>query len=198
MPPVHYLPHELSPILKVLGDRVVEVVGMSSDTPSRRCPALDLPDVQVALMKTAGGAVLRLAVIFQMPMPPGSHTHWYHLRGTRGYVESPRAGFDRFRTWIDGEQMQDAAQVDWATSPLGGPAAARASGHGGLDYYPHAHFRDAILHGTPPDIDVYQAVETAAPAILAADSADAGSVPMRVPDFRPGPERAAGEGPKGA
>ena len=33
-PPIHYLPHELSPLLKVLDDRVVEVVAMGTRSPA--------------------------------------------------------------------------------------------------------------------------------------------------------------------
>jgi hypothetical protein len=47
----------------------------------------------------------------------------------------------------------------------------------------------------PLEFDVYRAMDTAAPAILAAESIDRGSVPLRVPDFRPGPHRAAGRPP---
>jgi hypothetical protein len=62
----------------------------------------------------------------------------------------------------------------------------------------HHHFREAVLRGAPLDIDVYQAMDTAAPAILAADSIDQGSKLLRVPDFRPGPKRKRGEMPAGA
>ena len=40
-------------------------------------------------------------------------------------------------------------------------------------------------------VDVYQAVETAAPAILAAQSAEQGGVLLEVPDFRPPGDRKA-------
>ena len=38
MPPIHYLPHELSPMLKVLDDRVTEVTAMSTGSPSHAHP----------------------------------------------------------------------------------------------------------------------------------------------------------------
>ena len=47
-----------------------------------------------------------------------------------------------------------------------------------------------------PEIDVYTAMDTAAPAILAADSIEQGSIPFDVPDFRPGPTRKSGETPE--
>ena len=75
MPPIHYLPHELSPMLKVLDDRVVEVTAMSTTAPSRAHPEIGQPDIQVALMKTAKGALLRLATGFTQPV---SHPRGHH------------------------------------------------------------------------------------------------------------------------
>ena len=91
--------------------------------------------------------------------------------------------------------MHDLADVDWRYERLDAPAAARGSGHGGSDYYPHIAFRDAVLGSRPPEFDVYQAMDTAAPAILAADSIAQGSKLLPVPDFRPGPARAAAAPP---
>ena len=81
MPPIHYLPHELSPMLKVLDDRVVEVTAMSTDAPSRSHPEIGQPDIQVALMKTEKGALLRMATGFTQPVPHRGH-HWYQVIGT--------------------------------------------------------------------------------------------------------------------
>jgi hypothetical protein len=97
--------------------------------------------------------------------------------------------------WLADRQMHDLADVDWRYERVDAPAEARGSGHGGADYYVHAAFRDAVLGSRPLDFDVYQAMETAAPAILAADSIAQGSRPLAVPDFRPGPARAAGQAP---
>src|SRR5262249_37137541 len=78
MPPIHYLPHELSPMLKVLDDRVVEVVAMSTQSPSRAHPEITQPDMQIALMKTVKGAILRMGVSFAQPHPPDNY-HWYQI-----------------------------------------------------------------------------------------------------------------------
>ena len=55
---------------------------------------------------------------------------------------------------------------------------------GGADYYPMVHFMDAILNDKTPLMDVYLAVETAAPAIAAAESANKGGIQIEIPDFR--------------
>jgi predicted dehydrogenase len=183
MPPIHYLPHELSPLLKVLDDRVVEVVGMSTDQPSKANPDVAQPDLQVALMRTAKGAVMRLAASFANPHPDGNW-HWYQVIGTNGRVEWNRGLRDKPRMWLADGQMHDLAEVDWRYERTDAPREARGSGHGDADFYTHVAFRDAVLGGRQPAFDVYRAMDTAAPAILAAESIAQGSVPLAVPNFQ--------------
>jgi predicted dehydrogenase len=197
MPPIHYLPHELSPMLKVLDDRVTEVVAMSTGSPSYAHPEIAQPDMQMALMKTERGAILRLAKSSAQPHPERNY-HWYQVLGTRGRVEWKRADRDRPKLWLADGQMHDLAAVDWRYERADAPPEARSSGHGDADYYVHVAFRDAVLAGRPAELDVYGAMDTAAPAILAAASIARGGVPLAVPDFRPGPGRPAGTPPGAA
>lgn len=194
MPAIHYLPHDLSPILKILDDRVVEVVGMATRPQSYRHPQVALSDMQVALMKTEKDCVLRLGVSFLQPGPPGDD-HWLRLKGTKGILQKGFTPHERPKMWLDEAQMFGFAEVDWRYQRTDAPAAAAGSGHNDCDYYAQASFRDAVLNGTKPELDVYGAIDTAAPAILAADSIDQGSKPLPVPDFRPTESRAAGEMP---
>ena len=195
MPPIHYLPHELSPMLKVLEDRVVEVTAMSTRNPSYSHPEIGQPDMQVALMKTEKDALLRMATSFTQPVPSHDH-HWYQIIATRGRLEWRRSMQDKPKMWIAGAEMHDFALMDWRYERLDAPAGARGSGHGDADYYVHAAFRDAVLGVRPLEFDVYRAIETAAPAILAAESIDKGSKLMRVPDFRPSKQRPRGKMPR--
>ena len=196
-PPIHYLPHTLSPLLKVLDDRVVEVTAMSTAAPSYSHPEINRPDMQVGLMKTEKDAILRVATGFTQPVPHDRGHHWYQIMGTRGCLEWKRSGRDLPKMWLADSQMHDMAEVDWRPEREDAPDEARGSGHSDADYYVHATFRDAVLDGRPPEFDVYRAIETAAPAILAKDSIDGGSRLERVPDFRPGPARPAGQMPAG-
>jgi predicted dehydrogenase len=194
MQPIHYLPHELSPMLKVLGDRVVEVVAMSTAEQSYVDPVIKQANMQVALMKTAKDTILRVAASFSQPHPEGEW-HWYQLCGTAGRVEWRRAPWDQPKVWFAGAAEAELAPADWTVERKDAPDAARGSGHSDADYYPHAAFRDAVLYGKPHELDVYAAMETAAPAIVAAMSIAAGSTPLTVPDFRPSPSRPAGTPP---
>jgi len=194
MPPIHYLPHELSPMLKVLDDRVVEVTAMSTRSPSYAHPQLKSPDFQVALMKTEKDAILRLATSFTQLK--GRSGHWYQLVGTHGCLEWKRTERDRPKMWLADSQMHDLAEVDWRYERTDAPAEARGTGHGDADYYPQLAFRDAVLGIRPLEFDVYKAMDTAAPAILAAESIAQGTRLLPVPDFRPGEKRAISEMPK--
>jgi hypothetical protein len=97
--------------------------------------------------------------------------------------------------WQAGTQMHDLATVDWRYERTEAPPEAVGSGHGDADYYVHAAFRDAVLGRTPLPFDVYRAMDTAAPAIAAAQSISLGSTLLRVPDFRPSATRPAGQLP---
>jgi predicted dehydrogenase len=184
MPPIHYLPHELSPMLKVLDDRVTEVVGMSTRPQSYAHPTLAQPDMQVALMKTEKDTILRMAASFTQPHPHGEW-HWYHLSGTGGRVEWRRAAQDHPKLWLASDPDAGLRDMDWGYERPDAPDEAVGSGHGDADYYVHASFRDAVRGVTDPELSVYQAMDTAAPAILAAESIRLGGQPQQVPDFRP-------------
>jgi len=138
---------------------------------------------------------LRMAASFAQPHPPRNN-HWYQIVGTRGCVEWRRSTRDLPKTWLADSQMDDKADADWRYERADAPAEARGSGHGDADHYVHAAFRDAVLGVKPLEFDVYKAIDTAAPAILAADSIAQRSRLMRVPDFRPNQARAAGQMPE--
>jgi predicted dehydrogenase len=196
MPPIHYLPHDLGPMLKVLDDRVVEVVGMSTDSPSDAHPELAGPDMQIALMKTEKGALMRMGASFSSPHPPKDY-HWQQVIGTKGSVEWKRTGSDMPKMWLADGQMIDKVDVDWKFERADAPDEAKGSGHADMDYYVHAAFRDAVFGKRELEYDVYKAMETSAPPVLASESISQDGKKLRVPSFLPGPERAKGELPKG-
>lgn len=203
-----YAVHSLGPLLRVLDDRVVRVTCMATPRPSRFLRQtvgedVPLPDLEVAMMQTAGGAILRLMVGFVSPYPGPEPHHWYHLLGTRGEVETGRrrhpgnaiSGTGSLR-WLDEDGSNGRAETEWEYSPYD-PTALRAaqSGHGGLDFFPCHDFVESIVHGRSPTIDVYRAAELTAPAIIAGLSEEQGAAPLPVPDFRPGAGRDPGQIP---
>jgi hypothetical protein len=147
--PIHYLPHELSPILMVLDDRVVKVTAMGTDLPSYAHPEINKSDIQVALMKTEKDTVLRMLCGFTQPLPPNKDHHHYQIIGTRGSLETGRSSRERAKFWFADSQMHDMADVDWSRARTDASPEVLASGHHGTDYYVHTAFRDAVLGVRP-------------------------------------------------
>ena len=195
MDPIHYLPHELSPVLMVLNDRVTRVTAMSTRKTSYSHPEIRRADMQLALMKTEKDAILRMACGYTQPLPPLRDHHHYQILGTGGSVETGRTSRDKPKMWLANSQMHDMAEVDWRHQQADASPEALESGHRGTDYYVHEAFREAVLGNKPLEFDLYKAIDTAAPAILAVESIDRGSEPLDVPDFRPGESRTKGQMP---
>ena len=147
-------------------------------------------------MHTEKDVVMRLAVGFSTPNS-NEYCHWQHIKCTDGEVEGPRTINDKHKLFIPKWQMKTPLDMDWGHLRLDAPPVAEESGHGGMDFYAFATFADTVLHNVPLVFDVYKAVETAAPAILAAESIEKDNIPIDVPDFRPGPNRKPGEMPEG-
>jgi predicted dehydrogenase len=193
--PIWYNPHSLGPLLRILDERIVRVTCMSAPRPSAFLPEVPLPDVEVALLQTDGDTILRVTTGFVAPTP--RPWLWYHLLGTRGEVETSRqtdidgAVGDDGLVWLADRFMPTRTPIRWGyTDAQRGVAQAAASSHGGLDYYPIADFVESILDDRSPVVDVYRAAEIAAAGVVAGMSAEQGSVPLAVPNFRPGADRA--------
>lgn len=197
VPTITYLPHELSPLLHMLDDRVVRVTGMSVRNKSYRYENLERADIQVALMHTEKDVIMRLGVSHSTPsIPRGElHSHWHHIKGTEGVLEWMRSNNDSGKLWVDNWHIDNPIEVPWSLKRTDAPSEAKGSGHGDADYYVFAVFADALLRGIKPEFDVYKAVESAAPAILAAESIEDNNNPRDIPDFRLGINRKPGEMP---
>jgi len=208
--PILYAPHELSPLLKILDDRIVRVSCFSTRTESYRFEetpfegqhqAVTIPDFQAVLMHTEKDTIIRFAAGFSAPV---SENHWYHLLGTKGEIETRRGKDESGYEYVfdkpvvnNSDYRMPRTATDWTFSEDSPERRLAAkTGHGGLDFWPVYDFAQVLLgRRERPDIDVYQAVETAAPAILAVESLKDGGALREIPDFRPGPARKAGEDP---
>lgn len=184
--PIFYMPHELSPLLSIADDHVVRVSCMGTRPRSYYDEAVSREnrDMELAVMQTAQDTLIRLAAGFTSPHPhrKDSGCHWHHVTGTRADVEWSRTETDYPKCWTveDGWLEGDL----WPYSDPDAEEIARTASHGGLDYYPIDRFVRAWLEGGQPPLDVYRAVDTAAPAVLAARSCELGGVMLEVPDFR--------------
>ncbi len=190
--PIHYLPHELSPFLHILDDRVVRVVGMATKIPSYRYNWFPQSDIEVAIMHTEKDTILRFLAGFTVETLPGSE-HCNRMIGTKGWVEQPRTKSEKGKMWLSEYYFSDVLDVEWEyTNYWEFPEFASITGHGGLDYYPIADMVQSIIHDKDVEMDVYRAADTATPAILAGVSIENGSIPIQVPDFRPSEKKKTG------
>lgn len=183
--PILYMPHELSPLLSITGGRIEKVSCFGTRRGSYAEPYFDAVDLQTALMYNTNDTIFSLRAGFTSPHGPKNdlYAHWYQIKGSKATAETSRSTLDTMKLYRP-ETGWEAR--DWGTEDPELPEAFRKLniGHGGADLHPMIYFVDAILNDTTPPMDVYKAVETAAPAIKAAESARKGGILLDVPDFR--------------
>jgi predicted dehydrogenase len=142
-------------------------------------------DVNVSLIKTAKGRVIRLEHDITSPRP---YSRINMIQGTKGIFEDfpPRVyveGREANHRWgtIDSYKREHEHEL-WRR--LG--EKARSGGHGGMDYIMAARLVQCMREGLPPDFDVYDAAAWSAPGPLSEQSVSKGSAPVRIPDFTRG------------
>jgi predicted dehydrogenase len=200
-PPILYIPHPLGPLLYTLGnDRAVTVSAMSSGSFMASELRDGAPDMQVAILKTAGGALLRCTVAYAVERE-SPLTNWQSVYGTEGAIEwkraewdTPKAWFKDLHGWQRGAGRPDMVPIDW--SVLSGdeaPPEARGFGEWGdpdpasrydADWFVVHHILQAILNDTTPPIDVHRAMDYSVPGICANVSAERGGDAVEIPDLR--------------
>ena len=182
--PILYLPHELSPLLSITGGRIDTVSCLGSKKGDSYTKGFDVRDLECALMHNTNGAIFSIRAGFCAPYgrKADTYAHWYQIKGTERSVEWARSELDTPKMYTLDKGWE--TRSDWHCADDEAPEIMKHSLHGGADGYPVFYFIDAIQKGTTPPMDVYKAVETAAPAILAAESANRGGITLTVPDFR--------------
>jgi len=190
---VTYPTHSLGPVLRWMpGDRVVSVCCAGSGH-HYRDPRGDLyenEDSCVMLCKLQSGGLAKIRVDMLSNRPHAMNCHV--LQGTQGAYESPRAPGERHRIWLrsrcpDANEWLDLETLEGEFLPAAwrerGELAAQA-GHGGGDLIALAAFADAILAGTPPDIDIHAALDMTLPGLISQQSIAEGGRWIAVPDSR--------------
>ncbi|MBQ8752074.1 MAG: Gfo/Idh/MocA family oxidoreductase [Clostridia bacterium] len=181
--PIFYMPHELSPLLSITGGRIEKVSCIGTRRGSYAEPHFPYTDLQTALMYNSNDAIFSLRAGFSAPYGPKNDigAHWYQIKGSKATAETCRSTLDTMKLYRAGGEWET---VNWGTEDPTQPEHVRQSAHGGADFFPIMHFIDAIINDKTPPMDVYKAVECAAPAIKAAESARKGGILLEVPDFR--------------
>lgn len=177
-----YPTHGLGPMAQLLGlhrtDRMETLVSLTSRTGGDGAAR-----VNSTLIRTRRGATMLLQLDVTTPRP---YSRMQTVCGTRGFVQkypvpcvqtlgAPPATGDAALRLMDAYATSEAARV-W-----------KASKAAGMDN-PMNHAMDTRLvyclrNGLPLDMDVYDAAEWSCVAELTRRSAEAGGVPVAVPDF---------------
>lgn len=185
-PPLHYCSHSIGPILEILDDRIVRATGAGRSKTIIPAGGDGCIDMQVALFETAKGATIKLLRSSVAPRNPG-FAHFYSLYGSKGQMESGRAGYDS-DGWIYLEGREEyangAKSLSCETIDPDAPEEATKGGHGTSEYYLIRDFIDALNRGTTPPIDVFRAMEYTLPGIVAHQAVEKGGVWLDVPQVR--------------
>jgi predicted dehydrogenase len=190
-------------------DRLVEVVCFTTPDRARRRYALDRfgpehpaaqpgffqrGDSASTLIRTEKASVAYVRVDTSSPRPHNM-TH-YVLQGTEAAYLAPRQPREDPLIWIRGRSPGEAiGKEEWQSLwDFAGDyehprwrergEVARGAGHGGGDFFIIEDFVSAIVDGTPPAIDVYDAVTWSSIYPLSLASVRDGGRPQAIPDFR--------------
>lgn len=192
-------------------DRLAEIVCFTTPSEARTRYALELlgPDHPTAapgffragdssstLVRTANGKVAHIRVDSASPRPHNM-TH-YVLQGMNAAFLSARHAKEDPLIWIHGRSPgEQIGKEEWESlyqyaDEFEHPRwrergeVARDSGHGGGDFLVVEDFVRAVVGGTPPPIDVYDAATWSSVFPLSAESVRRGGKPVELPDFRRG------------
>ena len=181
MPPIQYCTHSLGPLLAWTGDRVVSVIGQH--TGSHCDPEFGSLDLELALCRTARGALYKVLCGFSLHSEPGRH--YYCVYGTKGMLESGRTNDSPDRGYLAGhpETVGPAPNVV-PPAQREAPEYASVGGHGTSEWFMIDAWLRSVIDGTPPPIDVHAGLDMTLPGLYAHQSAQQGGVALDVPDSR--------------
>ncbi|WP_127493787.1 Gfo/Idh/MocA family protein [Paenibacillus glycanilyticus] len=191
-----YPTHSLGPVMQWFGgDRIrsVSCFGSGWHTDKR----FRQEDTSITLCQMESGKLIKLRVDCISKRP--HNMNYYTLQGTKGCYEAPRGLGDTHKIWLDSMGDPEDREQWRPLSDYGEylperyknvTEEQRAAGHWGGDYFIIEDFVTAIKGLRKPVIDVYDACEWTAVAILSELSVMNGGRTMDMPDFRNSKSRA--------
>lgn len=207
----NYPTHELGPIAKLLGinrgNRILTVSSFASKaaglreyiatredaTEEMRNADFRQGDIVTTVLTCANGETVLLRLDTTLPR---SYDREFTVRGTKGmYTQTINA------VYLDGEP-ECWEHADYAAGNIHNAKGYEAdylpslwkditpeqkkAGHGGMDWFCHKAFTDALKNGAPMPIDVYDSAVWQAVAVLSERSITEGGAPQAMPDFTGG------------
>jgi len=144
-------------------------------------------DANISLIQTAKGKLIEIRLDTVSARPTVSTTH-YLLQGTKGAYRDSEG---QKGIWLEGTHKENA-WGDWTPYEdrfehriwREEQAQAKASGHGGADWFTLRAFFTALVQKQPSPINVYDSVDWSSIVALSTQSVKAKGQPQAFPDFR--------------
>ncbi len=212
----NYPTHELGPMAKLLninrGNRMVSLTSVASKAAGLKAYIEETKD-KVAYSDEVLNANFKQGDIVQTIITcengetmlltldttlPRFYSRGFTVRGTKGlYMQETNT------VYIDGVHKEDWSDTHRNYETLLNNAVqyeeeylpsiwkditeeAKAVGHGGMDYFTHRAFIEALKNGTPMPLDVYDAASWLAVSVLSEQSIRGGGAVQQIPDFTNG------------
>ena len=194
LPPTYYCSHALAPLMLITDTMPVSVNALSIVEERTQAPrTVKVGDMgSVILARMDNGSVFRI-----WGLCLGSiHRVKYEVHGERGLLATAEPDHwsnvrIHHEPWLcePGQEADRTYSPDW---PEYGDLA-RATGHGGGDFWTSLHFANAIRSGVQPYLDVYRGVAMSAVGILGWRSCLQDGAPLTIPQFHDEASRRAVE-----
>ncbi len=190
---ITYGTHSLGPILQWMpGDRVISLTCAGSGH-HYKDPGGDFyenEDSCVMLCKTLKGALIKIRVDMLSDRPHAMTN--YSLQGTDGSYESARSAGEKDKIWLRGKSRDmhtwsDTSEFEDKNLPKEWKKhsrKARASGHGGGDYFEILDFANALKRRKPCPIGIHEAMDMTLPGLISQQSITKNGRWLKVPDSR--------------
>jgi predicted dehydrogenase len=171
------------------GDRIASVSCFGSGWHTD--PRFRQEDTTVTICRMASGKLIKLRLDCISKRP--HNMSYYSLQGTKGCYEAPRGLGDDHKIWLEDAPGEGGGRHWRPLSDFNDElperyrnvtAEQKAAGHWGSDYFIVEDFVRAIKGEMKPPIDVYDACEWTAVALLSELSVTNGGRAMEMPDFR--------------
>lgn len=173
LPPLVYSSHTLGPLLSLMEDSVRTCTGFHAG--GRTAPELGTIDLEVGLLQTEKGSVIRLTNGFTVAHPMSLH---YKVIGTKGSALVQAMGDCVMYSYSDNDKT---ASGKWKSAQL--PFEQRPDGRSSTEVMVE-EFVQSVVDDTPPPVDIYSSLEMVLPGVLAHQSALKDGEKLAVPDFR--------------
>ncbi len=144
-------------------------------------------DLCTAMIRTAKGKMLRIDLGVSPTRPAA---RYYLLQGLNGCYDSPTGVYvnegGQAEEWQGDLIAKYADKFEHEYYRKDGEIAAKAGGHGGIDYYVVREFVNMVRENKEPWIDAYDAATWTSVMHLSRQSIDKNGASVEIPDFTSG------------